>query len=110
MSTNYRNLLKSKNQVSEYKVSTPKQDEELKELLDERGRKHPSYFAAQKLLKQIGEQDEACLHWLFSSINRLLNVNREMSLFDFYEELKKLNPEQYEQFTEFCIIKEFKIV
>ena len=69
-----------------------------------------TFYVAQKLLKQIGEQDEQCLHWLFSAINRMLNVNREMSLFDFYEELKKLNPEQYEQFTEFCIIKEFKIV
>jgi hypothetical protein len=38
MSTNYRKLLKSKNQVSDYKVSTPKKDEELKKLYNERGR------------------------------------------------------------------------
>ena len=38
MSINYRKLLKNKYPVSEHEVSTPKQDEELKKLYDERGR------------------------------------------------------------------------
>ena len=69
-----------------------------------------TFYAAQKILSQIGQESPDCLFWIFSGIDRMLKVNKEMSLYDFFKELQKLYPEDFENFVYLKEQKGFKIV
>lgn len=67
-------------------------------------------YAAQTLLKQIDSENPHCSFWLFSAINRLLNLDENLSLKDFFVELKELNPESFENFKGYAESIDIKIV
>lgn len=67
-------------------------------------------YAAQTLLKQIDSENSQCSFWLFSAINRLLILDENLSLKDFFLELKDLNPESFENFKEYAESIDIKIV
>jgi hypothetical protein len=71
---------------------------------------NPTFQVAKKLLNQIDNESSQCSFWLFSAINRMLDVNENMSLDSFLDELKKINPKTYKDFKEYAERKNFRIV
>lgn len=69
-----------------------------------------TFEIAQRLLKQIDSENSQCSFWLFSAINRLLSLNEEITLADFFQELKDLNPETFENFKGYAESIDVKIV
>ena len=67
-------------------------------------------YAAQTLLKQIDSENPQCSFWLFSAINRLLILDENLSLKDFFLELKDLNPESFENFKGYAESIDIKII
>ena len=71
---------------------------------------NPTFEIAQDLLKQIDSENSQCSFWLFSAINRLLILDENLSLKDFFLELKELNPESFENFEIYAESIDIKIV
>lgn len=61
---------------------------------------NPTISIATQLLKQISETSPKSSNWLFSSINRFLQVNPDMKLSEFYELLKETNKNNFDVFKE----------
>lgn len=61
---------------------------------------NPTISIATQLLKQISETSPESSNWLFSSINRFLQVNPDMKLSEFYELLKETNKNNFDVFKE----------
>jgi hypothetical protein len=57
-------------------------------------------YAAHIMLSQIDNAGNGCMHWLLMSIHKMLCINSEMSLMDFYKELAKICPERFATTTE----------
>lgn len=57
-------------------------------------------FAAHVMLKQIDAVGNGCMHWLIMSVGKMLSINPEMSLSEFYKELSEICPERYEEAME----------
>ena len=72
--------------------------------------KNSTFEIAQDLLKQIDSENPQCSFWLFSAINRLLILDENLSLKDFFLELKELNPESFENFEIYAESIDIKIV
>ncbi len=71
---------------------------------------NPTYEMAKILLKQLDFENSQCSFWLFSAINRMLDVDKNMTLDKFLEELKKINPKTYKDFKEYAERKNFRII
>jgi len=67
-------------------------------------------YTAQTLLKQIDSENPQCSFWLFSAINRLLILDENLSLKDFFLELKDLNPQSFDNFKGYAESIDIKIV